>query len=312
MKIQISILFIVVIACVCCSYGQNDPIYINEGESAMVCGKIVRFEGIWIDNGKKKADISILDAPNSKPITGGYSEREKIMIIDECAYYLQSIYKKGISQKGVIRIGREMPDVEIPENLDRFTIKIGEHVLTDDPNILRKVYFDTSGQATAYVYYFPVNDLCLYSTFTMKVNLLWYEGYPYRLSEISVSAQTATFAKLNSYFYQDGPVIKGEEINKRVDMDSTIDNPDNYLIRKMKYINKEKVTPEDSQNTPYKIYLLKIDKGNPIGNDPYTEVERNGVKSMVPFVVVKEFKDENEARQYASDNNIVDINLEAK
>lgn len=78
---------------------------IPESSEAEICGRTVIVDGIWFSEGIIRADISILETPRSKPITGGYLAGDQITISSEpgCTYYVNSITKSGKdSSKGKV------------------------------------------------------------------------------------------------------------------------------------------------------------------------------------------------------------------
>ncbi|NOS84169.1 MAG: hypothetical protein HOP31_03420 [Ignavibacteria bacterium] len=91
---------------------QDSSIVISEGSEAVICGKIVIVDALWMNEGLVKADISILEKQNSKPITGGYKKGDEITISNEpgCTYYVYSITKTGgIESKGEVILSKSPP-----------------------------------------------------------------------------------------------------------------------------------------------------------------------------------------------------------
>lgn len=194
------------------SYAQKDAIYINEGSSVKLCGKTIIFDGLWIDNGVRKADITILENFNSKPMTGGYSVRGKIDIDSNCAYFVHSIYKMGILTKGSIKISRSQPELEISVIQGRYIVKEGEKIYYgDDSYVLSKVYSD-KGELLAAIK-ISRDDLDTTVIFK-KGSIMWSEGFPFSITSIDLVSKSAEFLKIDNYYYNDTPVPKGEELNK--------------------------------------------------------------------------------------------------
>lgn len=118
------------------SYAQADTIKITEGDQSIVCGKIVIVDELWMNEGYLKADISILDKQNSKPITGGYKTGDEITISSApgCTYYIYSISKTGsLSNKGNVILSKNAPERKIEVRNDEIimeeysTYKSGEY-----------------------------------------------------------------------------------------------------------------------------------------------------------------------------------------
>lgn len=76
----------------------QDNFTIPESGEAEICDRMVIVDGIWFSEGIIRADISILETPRSKPITGGYMAGDVITITSEpgCSYYVNSIMKSGL------------------------------------------------------------------------------------------------------------------------------------------------------------------------------------------------------------------------
>lgn len=86
------------------TYCQENFTIAESGE-AEICGRTVIVDGIWFSEGIIRADISILETPRSKPITGGYMAGDMITISSEpgCTYYVNTITKSGKdSSKGMV------------------------------------------------------------------------------------------------------------------------------------------------------------------------------------------------------------------
>ena len=69
-------------------------------------------DALWVFEGTIKADISILEKQNSKPITGGYSKGDLITLSSEpgCTYYIYSVTKYGNSKnKGLVTLSKNAP-----------------------------------------------------------------------------------------------------------------------------------------------------------------------------------------------------------
>lgn len=99
---------------------SQENISISEGGSTTICGRTIIVDALWVSDGILKADISILEQQNSKPITGGYSKGDEITISSEpgCTYYIFSIEKNGsLKSKGTVVLSKSAP-VSILEVID--------------------------------------------------------------------------------------------------------------------------------------------------------------------------------------------------
>ena len=102
------------------AFAQDGNTVITESAQTTVCGKILIVDAIWVYDGVLKADISILEQQNSKPVTGGYKKGDEITISSEpgCTYYIFSIEKNGsIKNKGTVVLSKSAP-VSITEIID--------------------------------------------------------------------------------------------------------------------------------------------------------------------------------------------------
>jgi hypothetical protein len=94
-----------------CSFiHSQERFIIPEKDDTTICGKILIVDGIWVSGGVIRADISMLDKPNSKAITGGYKKGDAITIssAEGCTYYITSIRKSGVAgDKGMVELGKK-------------------------------------------------------------------------------------------------------------------------------------------------------------------------------------------------------------
>lgn len=105
------------------SYSQEN-INIPEGNDTTICGKIVVVDALWVYEGTLRADISILEKQNSKPITGGYKKGDEITLSSDhgCIYYIYSITKLGsLKSKGLVTFSISPPVSNIEGNKDVIT-----------------------------------------------------------------------------------------------------------------------------------------------------------------------------------------------
>ena len=93
------------------TYSQDD-ITLTERALVEICGKIIIFDGAWVDNGVLKADISYLETMQSKAITGGYKTGDELVISPACTLYVSSILKYGdVNSKGSLVLSKLKPSV---------------------------------------------------------------------------------------------------------------------------------------------------------------------------------------------------------
>jgi hypothetical protein len=127
------------------TYSQQAEITLSKSKRADLCERIIFFDNIWFDQGVIKADISILSNPRSKPITGGYKERDQIFINDGCTYYLNEIDTNGFSENGgTIKISED-DYVKIIRKV-KLQRKMNEEPYDEKISLL-KVYFKTKVEA---------------------------------------------------------------------------------------------------------------------------------------------------------------------
>lgn len=100
---------------------QDTNYVITEGSESVICGHIVIIDALWYYDGTIKADISILEKQNSKPITGGYKKGDEITISSEpgCTFYVYSIEKiGGLKSKGMVILSKSPPVSSIKKDKD--------------------------------------------------------------------------------------------------------------------------------------------------------------------------------------------------
>jgi len=192
-------------------------VYINEGETAKICGKYVTLDGIWISGGFRKADLSIRDNQNSKPITGGYKNHDTILVSDskKCIYYVHDIYKEGILTKGEIVISTEPAVMMAAIMVSIVSLNEGDDIYADKKYIVSKI---SAGKDGAGIVEIKISREDLDTTvYFKKGDVIWKENFPFELTEISTVDKTCQFEEMKNYSYKTGDVIKGEDINKPPD-----------------------------------------------------------------------------------------------
>jgi hypothetical protein len=93
-------------------FSQDSIIVVAEGSEAVICGHIVIVDALWMNEEFLKADISVLEKQNSKPITGGYKAGDEITISSKpgCTYYVYAVTKLGgTKNKGEVTISKTPP-----------------------------------------------------------------------------------------------------------------------------------------------------------------------------------------------------------
>lgn len=103
---------------------QDTNYVITEGSEAVICGHIIIIDALWYYDGTIRADISILEKQNSKPITGGYKKGDEITISSEpgCTYFVYSITKLGgLKSKGMVSLSKSPPLSNIDVKKDIIT-----------------------------------------------------------------------------------------------------------------------------------------------------------------------------------------------
>lgn len=225
-------------------FAQNDEIKIVENGYVEICGSGVIVDGIWINEGIIRADISILENPNSKPITGGYKKGDEIKISakEGCRYYIFSVSKSGIGDnKGIVVLSKTPPKESVQSCEDYMSFnQSGSYQIDTLDWDFRSV------DLTRALYYTANIDLSyksnLVSSISLKKNdFLWTGECLYRVESIKPASKDKIrdpsglyetnpaevfFKKVNDYFYPSGNTIRGEDINKPNDIKKS-----EYIIR---------------------------------------------------------------------------------
>jgi hypothetical protein len=181
----------------CSSVYSQDEITLDEGLSAEVCGKIVVFDGIWMSEGKQKVDISVLESENSKPITGGYAMYDKINI-NGCVYYISGIFKNGIKPAGKLKLSKNKPERVDKIMFTKVEIANNSKLYNNDPLSKIKIVRGSTGKPVIKTKYIE-NDVEIILTVG---SVIWFEGYPFELTKISLEYKIAEFLIMKTYFYE--------------------------------------------------------------------------------------------------------------
>ncbi|MBS1494475.1 MAG: hypothetical protein JST55_13250 [Bacteroidetes bacterium] len=284
-------------------FGQD--ITLTEGSDVEVCGRTLRIDGIWIDNGRIKADISVLREKNSKPITGGYKSRDTIYI-DKCRYVVMSISKYGLnsSAKGKVSLLTEIDqEIQAPTAESFFMSSGGEYNLGKQKWTVKSVTADSAiidnaeGELRVKQIVLKINDIVWRGAGAYIVS-----GFPKALTSDKRSVELKIIRDY-SYLNPNTPSIDEALINPPP-MGMT-----QLIIRKMKYYPKQKFNQEEYNATPVKYWVLKI-FFYPTGMvHQMIELTILGYKSMYEFEGYKSFDTEAEALEFAKVNGITDIVL---
>ncbi|MBS1514296.1 MAG: hypothetical protein JSS63_04665 [Bacteroidetes bacterium] len=289
----------------------QDTYTIYEKGEEKICGKIIRVDGIWIDNGRMKADISILANQNSKPITGGYKMGDTIDIKKGCKYFVKLIQKFGIKDdlSGFVELSK---NADLSDYID---FALGNLRLNDGFYIGSTNYKVTRISKDEAEITQAATKTTAAKTITLKKNDIIWKGFEaYYISDFLANASdkieqqwTIEIKPVKDYSII-VTVIPGELMNAPKD-DFPIGSEE-LIIRKMKYYPKQKFVQEEYDKIPVKYWVLKVYYYPGGIARQMIEVERNGKKSMLEFDAYKSFDTEEEVLEFAKVNGITDIKLE--
>lgn len=306
-------------------FAQNEDIKIIENSYAEICGHTIIVDGIWVNEGIIKADISVLENPNSKPITAGYKKGDEITISDKdsCRYFIFSIVKSGTNDtKGAVVLSKTpiRSRVQLCETFMTFQESQKFQIDTLDWYFTSMCSDQNKNYSATIDLYYKTN---LISSVSLKKNdYLWMGECLYRVETVKPASKDKIpdpngiyeinpaeifFKKVSEYLYSSNSTIKGEDINKS---NETLKSE--YIIRKALLYKGKKPTDEELKNTKAQLWLLQIFYYSRGGASRIIKIERDGKTMMVEFDAVKTFKDEAEALEYAKLNGITDINMEEK
>ncbi|MBN8571320.1 MAG: hypothetical protein J0M18_16990 [Ignavibacteria bacterium] len=284
---------------------------LTENSDAQVCGRTVRVDGIWIDNGRIKADISVLIQKNSKPIIGSYKMGDTIDIKTGCRYFIKLIEKFGLNSNTGWVVFSQQQDIS-----DYLGLRLSTLRMNDKFNIGGNEWLVTGISKDEAQ--FRVENGLNYDTVTLKKNdMIWKRFGAYYIADI-IDESTDVFYKSwkielkdvkdYSYLNTTAPVIRGEDMNAP----KGIDSPTMLILRKMKYYPKQKFVQEEYDATPVKYWVLKVFMYHTGIARPMIEIDFLGNKSMEEYEGFKSFDTEEEALEFAKVNNVMDIILEEK
>jgi hypothetical protein len=284
---------------------------ITENSEAVECGRIIRVEGIWIDDGRIKADISVLTNKSSKPITGGYKMGDTIDVKSGCRYFIKLIQKYGVNSNSGYVVFTPEQDLS-----DYLAIGLSTLRMNDKFNLGGNEWLVTGISKDEAQ--FKVESGLNYDTIKLTKNDIIWKGFEaYYISDI-VDESTDNFykswkielkqVKNYSYLNTHDTGIRGEDSNAPMGIDS----PTQLIIRKMKYYPKQKFNQEEFDATPVKYWVLKLFFYHTGIGHQMIEVEQLGQKMNVEFEGYKSFDTETEVMEFARVNGISDIVLEDK
>ena len=192
-------------------FSQTIDTAISEGQQFKFCGKIIVLDGIWIDKGIMKADISILNNERSKPITGGYRIMDTVNINDSCILYVNDIEKQGFNttvnggydntssrvrlsaRPNIYTDTNQCPDYPVFQKNKTYILISFKlfHWTFEKTNMIGSPYVRIKEKA---------GDEWRYIVLKEK-DLLWWQTCLYEL--VTITKDSLIFKKRNSYFYSE-------------------------------------------------------------------------------------------------------------
>jgi len=294
---------------------------ISESQYSELCSKLVIVDAVWMSEGIIRADISLLDKPNSKPITGGYKKGDMITISSEpgCTYYIFSIARSGDSTStGSVTLTKEPPLTALQVCDETLMLYQNSSYAVDSLDWhFTSVTIGYGGTLNANI--IVSHNTSLVKNISMQPgSLLWLGECLYRIDKINLPSgegkkdsngkivnglAVMVFTRINDYTNLNEPGLRGEFIN--------LPNfQSEFIIRKAAIYKGKKPTKEELENTSAKIWLLEVfHKSGPIASR-IIEITRNGKKIFLPFEPLRTFDSEEKALEYARQSGITDIELE--
>lgn len=227
-KAGILAVFLLVSASVNC-FSQENELELSEKSILELCGKTIYLDAVWMNDGFTTADISVLDRPNSKPITGGYRKGDELIISREsgCTYYVFSVSKSGLDgAEGRVILSKSLP-VSPPQVCDDTLIwkEGGRHMVDSLDWEITSVKKSSEGELQAFMKESYRSDLM--KEFTLKKNyMVWLGECLFQVTPLSsetavhmgnkweIEEGRIVLNKVTYYFYTPGLFMKEEEINK--------------------------------------------------------------------------------------------------
>lgn len=288
-------------------------ITINENEEAKICGKIIRVDGIWIDNGYIKADISTLAQKNSKPVQGSYIMNSELDIKSGCKYYIKIIQKFGLTgDKGYVTLTDKLdPTDYLDMGLSSVSLN-GKFNIGNKEWTVTRISNDDAD--------FEIKSRKGESNIvTLKKNDLIWKGFDlYKITDLVNTSTDAfrpywevKFEEVKDYSYLSGLGIPGEWMNAPKETSTPVGS-EMLIIRKMKYYPKQKFIQAEYDAIPVKYWALRVFNYSTGIGRPLIKVSFLGEADMLEYEGYKSFDTKEEALEFAKVNGITDVVLEEK
>lgn len=209
-------------------YSQQMELEISETSSLEICGKTIYLDAVWMNEGFMTADISVLDQPNSKPITAGYRKGDELIISqdDGCTYYVFSVSKSGLDgAEGRVILSKSPPVSPVQICSDTLIWYEGGRYMIDSLDwYISSIIKYSEGEFQAYIK--ESHNAELIRELSLKVNyMVWLGECLFQVSAMNsgtavhmgnkweIEEGRIVLVKVTSYFYTPGLFMK-EDINK--------------------------------------------------------------------------------------------------
>lgn len=299
------------------TYSQS-YIEVSEDIPVEVCQRTLLVSGFYIENYQPKVDILNFMSPTSKPIIGGYTFGDTIIINGNCRFPVVYMKKYAIKNPGgtELRFSSRVilaryPLNSNPEYGQTFTMVSGD----------KQKFSDSITWVTKEVSMNSAHIELQKDTQTININLernsiIWFGENAYYVSNFLAQATNdpneawlIEFTRIKDYSYLTGRGIPGELINAP----DNIPSRDTWLIvRKMKYYPNKRVDEQELANTPVKYWVLQVYNYHGGIAKPVIEVDLNGEKRFLEYNAYKSFETEEEVLEFARINGVTDIVLEVE
>lgn len=195
----------------------QDEIEIFEKDLLEISAGNIVLDGIWIQDGEIKADISFMKNKWGKPITGGYKEGDEISFGDT-KYYIKEIRKWGKDEKGKIKLTMTKQEIIKYPLFDEYIIQYpGNIMFSENLNwYFESIEFNQDEQKTAI--FSKSNDTN--KELLMNGEILWTGNAAYKVDSLIIdnynpgeNNSRMILKKVIDYFYNTGLIIPGELIN---------------------------------------------------------------------------------------------------
>jgi hypothetical protein len=296
---------------------QDEFVTIKEREGINICGQDLIVDKIWMNEGIIRADISMLEQPNSKPITGGYKKGDELQLSgsEGCTYYIASISKSGLdSGKGRVLLSKIAPagflqiceDSLFWEERGKYWFDTLDYRVTairegDDGVLMAEINTSYKSSSIAHLF-LRENDViwageCLYKVTYLRGHIYNSMGKEWEIEpgKLVLTRQNYYTNSSNEYMYglENQPGIKKY-----------------YVIRKATLYKGMKPTKEELENNGPQLWLLQVFFESRIGASRTMKIVKDGKEIIVQYDAVRTFKNDEEALEYAKENSITDVKLE--